>query len=76
MKHLLIIVMSLLSVASLTGCQDSNGTSIKDQIQFVPNEEYVGDPHPPVEIEMKLTPEEREEFEDLRQEILSEKEGQ
>ncbi|WP_053362676.1 hypothetical protein [Bacillus sp. FJAT-27251] len=75
MKHFLLIIMSLLTAASLIGCQQANDTSIKDQIDFVPNEEYTGDPHPVVEVEMKLTEQEKAEFEQLRQEILAEKEG-
>jgi hypothetical protein len=76
MKMFLLVIVSFLTAASLVGCEQHNDTSIKEKIQFVPNEEYVGDPHPVVELEMKLTPEEKAEFEKLKQEILSEKEGE
>lgn len=60
-----ITLFFIIIVGLLVGCQNQADVEIKDQIQFEPNEEYVGDPHPPVEQEMKLTEEEQQEFEQL-----------
>lgn len=66
----------ILIIGLLAGCSDQADIEMKDQIQFEPNEEYVGDPHPEVEKEMKLTEEERQEFEQIQKEILSKAEGE
>lgn len=66
----------LVSIAILTGCEEQAEVDMKEQINFVPNEDYVGDPHPVTEEKMKLTEEEQQEFEQLQQEIFSEKEGE
>ena len=75
MKNILFLLMNLMIVVSLLGCQQQAEESIKEKIEFVPNEEYVGDPNPIVKEEMKLTDEEKEEFEKLQKEIQSEKRG-
>ncbi|WP_338469667.1 hypothetical protein R4Z10_12690 [Niallia sp. XMNu-256] len=72
MKSFLFLLMSMLIVFSMAGCEQPAEESMKDKIDIVPNEEYVGDPNPPVHVEMKLTPEEQAEFEKLKQEIQSE----
>jgi hypothetical protein len=56
-------------VLPLLGCEQQAEENIKDKIQMVPNEDYVGDPNPTVEKEMKLTDEEKIEFEKLQKEI-------
>lgn len=61
-------------VVSLLGCEQQAEESIKDQIQMVPNEDYVGEPHPTIEEEIKLTDEEKVEFEKLQKEIQSKNE--
>lgn len=76
MKAFLIMTMNLVLVGSLLGCQQQAEEDVKDKIDFVPNEDYVGDPHPVIEEKMKLTDEERKEFEQIQKEILSEKEGE
>ncbi len=63
-----------MSVVSLLGCEQQAEESIKDKIQMVPNEEYVGKPNPTVKKEMKLTNEEKIEFEMLQEEIRLKKE--
>jgi hypothetical protein len=59
----------------LAGCQDQAEVEMKGQIKFEPNEEYTGDPHPNVEEKMKLTETEQKEYEQIKQDILSQKEG-
>jgi len=61
-------------VVSLLGCEQQAEESIKDQIQMVPNEDYVGEPHPTIKEEIKLTDEEKVEFEKLQKEIQSKNE--
>ncbi|WP_059173911.1 hypothetical protein [Bacillus sp. FJAT-27445] len=73
MKYFLFLV--IMSV-SLIGCEQQAENSMKDKIQFVPNEDYVGDPSPTVKKEMKLTNEEKVEFEKLQKEILEKKEDE
>lgn len=58
---------------TLLGCQQQADENIKEKIQFVQNENYLGDPNPTVKEDMKLTDEERKEFEKVKQEILDEK---
>lgn len=65
----------ILIIGLLAGCSDQAEIEMKDQIQFEPNEEYVGDPHPVVEGEMKLTEQEQAEFEQIQKDILSKVEG-
>ncbi|WP_419954245.1 hypothetical protein ACN6MT_29045 [Neobacillus niacini] len=69
MKTFLFLLINLMSVISLLGCEQQAEESIKAKIQMVPNEEYVGNPNPVVEKEMKLTDEEKIEFEKLQKEI-------
>ena len=71
MKTFLFLLMNTLIISSLLGCEQQAEENINDKIDFVPNEEYVGDPHPTVIEEMKLTDEERVEFEKLQEEIQS-----
>ncbi|WP_428908031.1 hypothetical protein [Niallia sp. Krafla_26] len=71
MKSFLFLLMNVLLIVSLLGCGQQAEENIKDKIDFVPNEEYVGDPHPTVKKEMKLTDEEKEEFEVLQKKIQS-----
>lgn len=66
----------ILIIGLLVGCSDQADVEMKDQIQFEPNEDYVGIPHPEIELEMKLTEEERLEFEQIQKEILSKVEGE
>ncbi|WP_409275073.1 hypothetical protein V1499_07455 [Neobacillus sp. SCS-31] len=73
MKYILILIV--LS-ASLLGCEQQGDNSMKEKINFVPNEEYVGDPYPEVNEEMKLTNEEKADFEKLQKEIQKEKEAE
>ncbi len=72
MKSFLFLLMSMLMVFTMVGCEQQAEENMKDKIDFVPNEEYVGDPNPPVHVEMKLTPEEQADFNRLKQEIQSE----
>ncbi|RDU38205.1 hypothetical protein DRW41_01145 [Neobacillus piezotolerans] len=73
MKYILfLIVMSV----TLLGCEQQADNSMKDKINFVPNEEYVGDPSPEVNKEVKLTDEEKADFEKLQKEIQAEKEAE
>lgn len=76
MKKFLFTIINLIVISSLLGCQQQAEESTKEKIQFVPNENYVGDPNPAVKEEMKLTDDEKKEFEKLQKEILSEKEGE
>ena len=69
MKTILFLLINLMIVVSLLGCEQQAEESIKEKIQMVPNEEYVGDPNPTVKKEMKLTDEEKIEFEKLQKEI-------
>lgn len=75
-RSLQFLLISVMAIGPLAGCGQHAEEDVKDKIQFVPNEEYVGDPQPVVKEEMKLTDEERKEFEELQQRILSEKEGE
>ncbi|HEY2420918.1 MAG TPA: hypothetical protein VGI04_05870 [Neobacillus sp.] len=75
MKKYLILLMGLTVAGSLLGCQQQADQDIKDKIQFVPEKNYVGDPHPVVKEKMKLTDEEKQDFDKLQQEISSQKEG-
>lgn len=75
-RKILILFINLLAISFLFGCGQQAENNVKDKIQFVPNENYVGDPHPVVKEEMKLTDEEHKEFEELQRRILSEKEGE
>lgn len=75
-KIILFIMMTLLISGLLLGCGHEAEEDVKDKINFVPNEEYVGNPHPVVEEKMKLTDEEKREFEKIQKEILGEKEGE
>lgn len=68
MKTFLCLLINLMIVVSLLGCEQQE-ESIKEKIQMVPNEEYVGNPNPTVKKEMKLTEEEKIEFEKLQKEI-------
>ncbi|WHY88886.1 hypothetical protein QNH39_14055 [Neobacillus novalis] len=68
--------MNSIVAALLLGCQQQADDNIKAKINFVPNEDYVGDPHPVVKEEMKLTNEEKLEFEKVKQEVSSNKEGE
>ncbi|WP_053365857.1 hypothetical protein [Bacillus sp. FJAT-27245] len=70
-----ILFLAVLSV-SLLGCEQQADNSMKENIQFIPNEEYVGDPAPTVKKDMKLTIEEKAEFEKLQKEIQKEKEAE
>ena len=72
MKNILFLLMSIMIAVSLLGCEQQAEESIKEKIDFVPNEEYVGDPAPILEEEMKLTDEEKVEFQKLQKEIQSE----
>ena len=74
MKNILFLLMSIMIAVSLLGCEQQAEESIKEKIDFVPNEEYVGDPTPILEEEMKLTDEEKVEFQQLQKEIQSEDE--
>lgn len=69
MKTFLFLLTNLMIVVSLLGCEQQAEENIKGKIQMVPNEEYVGNPHPAVKKEMKLTDEEKIEFEKLQKEI-------
>ncbi|WP_316571480.1 hypothetical protein [Neobacillus sp. YIM B06451] len=73
MKYVLFLIV--LSV-SLLGCEQQADKSMKEKINFVPNEEYVGDPSPEVNEEMKLTGEEKADFKKLQKEIQKEKEAE
>jgi hypothetical protein len=75
MKKFLILLMGLTVIGSMLGCQQQADQDIKDKIKFVPNKDYVGDPHPVVHEKMKLTDVEKQEFDKLQQEVLSQKEG-
>ena len=75
-RNLLFLLINVFAISFLFGCEQQAENDVKDKIQFVPNEDYVGDPHPVVKEEMKLTDEERKEFEQLQKRILSEKEGE
>ncbi|MDR7076997.1 uncharacterized lipoprotein YehR (DUF1307 family) [Neobacillus niacini] len=68
MKTFLYLLINFMIVVSLLGCEQQE-ESIKEKIQMVPNEEYVGNPNPTVKKEMKLTEEEKIEFEKLQKEI-------
>lgn len=72
-KTFLFLIMI---VGLLAGCQDQAENEMKDQIQFEPNEDYVGVPHPELEAELKLTDEEQKEFEAIQKDILSKVEGE
>jgi hypothetical protein len=74
MKTFLFLFINVMMVVSLLGCEQQAEESIKDQIQMVPNEDYVGEPHPTIEEEIKLTDEEKVEFEKLQKEIQSKNE--
>ena len=74
MKNILFLFMSVMIAVSLLGCEQQADESIKDKIDFVPNEDYVGDPSPILKEEMKLTDEEKAEFEQLQKELQSEDE--
>lgn len=74
-RNLLFLLINIMAIGFLFGCGQKT-EDVKDKIQFVPNENYVGDPHPVVKEEMKLTDEERKEFEELKRRILTEKEGE
>ncbi|WP_338453073.1 hypothetical protein R4Z09_15100 [Niallia oryzisoli] len=74
MKTFLFLFMNIILAVSLLGCEQQAEESIKDKIQTMPNEEYVGDPHPEMKREMKLTEEEKVEFETLQKEIQSKNE--
>ncbi|MEH7250690.1 hypothetical protein V7111_00960 [Neobacillus niacini] len=69
MKTILFLLINLMIAVSLLGCEQQAEESIKEKIQMVPNEDYVGDPNPTVKKEMKLTDEEKIEFEKLQKEI-------
>ncbi|SDM60637.1 hypothetical protein [Bacillus sp. OK048] len=69
MKTILFLLINLMIAVSLLGCEQQAEESIKEKIQMVPNEEYVGNPNPTVKKEMKLTYEEKIEFEKLQKEI-------
>ena len=71
MKTFLFLLINVMIVVSLLGCEQQAEENIKDKIQMVPNEEYVGDPHPTIKEEIKLTDEEKIEFEKLQKEIQS-----
>lgn len=58
-----------MTVISLLGCEQQAEESIKEKIQMIPNEDYVGTPNPFLKKEMKLTDEEKIEFERLQKEI-------
>jgi hypothetical protein len=68
MKTFLFLLINLMIAISLLGCEQQAEESIKEKIQMVPNEEYVGNPHPTIKKEMKLTDEEKVEFEKLQKE--------
>jgi hypothetical protein len=74
MKTFLFLFINVMMVVSLLGCEQQAEESIKDQIQTVPNEDYVGEPHPTIEAKIKLTDEEKVEFEKLQKEIQSKNE--
>lgn len=75
-KTVLFLLMNVVSAGLLLGCQQQGNENIKDKIQSVPNEDYLGEANPVVKEEMKLTNEEKQEFEKLKQEVLSNKEGE
>lgn len=75
-KIVLFLLLNSMVSVSLLGCQKQADEDIKAKIKFVPQEEYKGDPHPVVKEEMKLTEEEKAEFKEIQQEILSKKEGE
>lgn len=70
------ILFLLLMVSLLVGCQQQAEVDIKEQINFEPNEDYVGNPHPVVEKNMKLTEEEQLEFEQIQKDVMSKVEGE
>ncbi|MEH7179881.1 hypothetical protein [Neobacillus vireti] len=74
MKTFLCLSINLMIVLSLLGCEQQAKESIKEKVQMVPNEEYVGNPNPSIKKEMKLTDEEKIEFEKLQKEIQSKNE--
>ena len=74
MKTFLFLFINVMMFISLLGCEQQAEESIKDQIQMVPNEDYVGEPHPAIKEEIKLTDEEKVEFEKLQKEIQSKNE--
>lgn len=74
-KTFLFVLLSVIITGSLIGCEQQADQNIKDQIKSVSNKDYVGNPQPVVKEEMKLTKEERAEFEKLQEEIMAEKEG-
>ncbi len=76
MKTYLYLLINVMIALSLLGCEQQAEESIKEKIQMVPNEEYVGDPNPTVKKEMKLTDEEKLEFEKLKKEIRLKNEGE
>ncbi|MEH7113429.1 hypothetical protein V7124_13740 [Neobacillus niacini] len=76
MKTYLYLLINVMIAVSLLGCEQQAEESIKEKIQMVPNEEYVGDPNPTVKKEMKLTDEEKLEFEKLQKEIQLKNEGE
>jgi len=78
MRHKrMMLLIPLLATVSLFGCQQQDDIQrLQEKIQFVPNQDYVGDPQPVIKEEMKLTDEERKEFELLQKEILLKKEGE
>ncbi|MEH7245276.1 hypothetical protein V7114_00660 [Neobacillus niacini] len=76
MKTYLYQLINVMIAVSLLGCEQQAEESIKEKIQMVPNEEYVGDPNPTVKKEMKLTDEEKLEFEKLQKEIQLKNEGE
>jgi len=69
MKTFLFLFINVMMVVSLLGCEQQAEESIQSKIQFVPNDDYVGEPHPTIKEDMKLTDEEKIEFEKLQQEI-------
>lgn len=75
-KLILVLLLNFMAVGSLLGCRQQADENIKDKIKFVPNEEYIGDAHPAVKEEMKLSEDEKAEFKKIKQEILSNKEGE
>lgn len=69
------LLFVLVMAGFLAGCQQNKQETIIDKIQFVPNKSYIGDANPIVKEQMKLTEQERVEFEKIQHEIMSEKEG-
>ncbi|MCH6267646.1 MULTISPECIES: hypothetical protein [Neobacillus] len=76
MKKFLFLLLTVMIASSLTGCGEQANEDLKAKIQSSPNENYKGNPHPVVKEEMKLTEEEKAEFNKLKQEIMSTKEGE